>query len=143
MRPRGRNRRPLGRHSASPLHALHIRRWVQDDRILSAVVVTSGVGGGLAAWFASLVEAETGRAGCATDSGTPTRARARTWTLSGALMSTLAQSSAISSNHQQSSALRSNQSPHAVVLGEGAAASSATDCLGISPSCALTLPDCS
>eukprot|EP00900_Chrysochromulina_parva_P013311 jgi/Chrpa1/21981/Chrysochromulina_OHIO_Genome00023087-RA len=76
MRPRGRNGRPLGRHSASPLHALHIRRRVQNDRILGAVVGTSGVGGGLAAWFASLVMAETGRAGCATDSGTSTQGAA-------------------------------------------------------------------
>jgi len=59
-----------------------------------------------------------------------TRAQARTGTLSGALMSTQAQSSAISSTQQQSVALgRPTPSPHAVVLGEGAAASSATDCL--------------
>ena len=115
MRPRGRNARPLGRHRASPLHALHNRRRGHNDRILGAVVGTLGVGGGLAAWFASLPAAETGRAGCATDSGTPTRAQARTWTLSGALMSTLAQS------HRQSAALRqhsvalsSTPSPHAV-----------------------------
>jgi hypothetical protein len=106
MWPRGRNGRPLGRHSASPLHALHIWRRVQNDRIVGAVVGTSGVGGGLAAWFASLVVAETGRAGRATDSGTTTRAQARTWTLSGALTSTLAQSSAISSTQ---AAITSNQ----------------------------------
>jgi hypothetical protein len=106
MRPRGRNGRPLGRHSASPLHALHIWRRVQNDRIVGAVLGTSGVGGGLAAWFASLVVAETGRACCATDSGTPTRAQARTWTLSGAHMSTLAHSSAISSTQ---AAITSNQ----------------------------------
>ena len=112
MRPRGRSGRPLGRHSASPLHARHIWRRVQNDRILGAVLGTSGVSGRLAAWFASLVVAETGRAGCATDSGNPTRSQARTWTLSGALMSTLAQSSAISStqaaitsNHEQSGPL--------------------------------------
>jgi hypothetical protein len=106
MRPRDRNGRPLGRHSASPLHALHIWRRVQNDRIVGAVLGTLGVGGGLAAWFASLVVAETGRAGCATDSGTPTRSQARTWTLSGALMSTLAHSSAISSTQ---AAITSNQ----------------------------------
>ena len=41
------------------------------------------------------------------------------------------------SNHEQSRALsRPTRSPHAVgVLGEGAAASSATDCLAIFPSC--------
>ncbi|KOO31581.1 e3 ubiquitin-protein ligase hectd1, partial [Chrysochromulina tobinii] len=61
---------------APPFHALHIWRRVQYDRILRAMVGTSGVDGGLAAWFASLIVAETGRAGCATDSGTPTRARA-------------------------------------------------------------------
>jgi hypothetical protein len=63
-----------------------------------------------------------------------TRAQARTGTLSGALMSTQAQSSAISStqqhsgsNHEQSVALgRPTPSPHAVVLGEGAAASTAS-----------------
>ena len=44
---------------------------------------------------------------------------------------------AITSNHEQSRALsRPTRSPHAVVvLGEGAAASSATDCLAIFPSC--------
>ena len=44
---------------------------------------------------------------------------------------------AIMSNHEQSRALsRPTRSPHAVgVLGEGAAASSATDCLAIFPSC--------
>ena len=109
MRPRGRNARPLGRHSASPSNAHKILRLVPNGQIPGAVVGTSGVGGGLAAWFASLVVAETGRAGCATDSGTPTRAQARTWTLSGALMSTLAQPSAIISIHQQSSALISTQ----------------------------------
>ena len=40
------------------------------------------------------------------------------------------------SNHEQSRAIsRPTPSPHAVVLGEGAAASSATDCLAIFPSC--------
>eukprot|EP00900_Chrysochromulina_parva_P014347 jgi/Chrpa1/22913/Chrysochromulina_OHIO_Genome00023885-RA len=106
MRPRARNGRPLGRHSASPLHALHIWRRVQNDRIPGAVLGISGVSGRLAAWFASLVAAETGRAGRATDSGTTTRAQARTWTLSGALTSTLAQSSAISSTQ---AAITSNQ----------------------------------
>jgi hypothetical protein len=118
MRPRGRSARPLGRHSASPLHALHIWRRVQNDQIPGAVVGTLGVGGGLEAWFASLVAAETGRAGCATDSGTSTRSQARTWTLSGALMSTLAQSSSISrtqaaltSNHDHSVAPHRRPTP--------------------------------
>ena len=53
-----------------------------------------------------------------------TRAQARTGTLSGALMSTLAQSSAISST--QAALGRPTPSPHAVVLGEGAAASTAS-----------------
>ncbi len=65
-----------GDTAPQPLHALHIWRRVQNDRILGAVMGTSGVDGGLAAWFASLIVAETGRAGYATDSGTPTRARA-------------------------------------------------------------------
>jgi hypothetical protein len=64
--------------------------------------------------------------------GTQTRSVAHSAALSEAL------SEALSSNQQQSEAIRSNQSPHAVVLGEGAAASTATDCLAIM---ATTLPE--
>jgi hypothetical protein len=81
-----------------------------------------------------LVAAAIGRARRATDSG-DARSGAhvdalwRTHEHSGAIIGNQQHSS---SNHEQSGPLgRPTPSPHAVVLGEGAAASSATDCLAI------------
>ena len=57
---------------------------------------------------------------------------------SGAIIVNHRPSSAISSTQQQSAAIsRPTPSPHAAVLGEGSAASTATDCLAIFPRCAV------
>ena len=130
MRSRGRSERPLGRHGASRLHVLKIWRASECNAPWWAHRESAA----LAAWVATLVAAAIGRAGRATDSA-PTHAQARAQAHSGALGRTHRQHSssnqaALTSNHEQSVALgRPTPSPHAVVLGEGAAAATATDCL--------------
>jgi len=68
MKPRGRSAPPMGPHSASPSHILKILGRSPHGPIPRAVVGTSGVGGGLAAWFAT-------RRGC----DWPRRPRHRQW----------------------------------------------------------------
>ena len=102
MRPRGRSARPLGRNGASRLHAHKI--WRAGE--CSAPWWAHRESAALAAWVATLVAAEIGRAGRATDSGTPTRAQARTWTLALRRAHSGSTQAAITSNQQQSAALR-------------------------------------
>ena len=111
MRPRGRSARPLGRNGASRLHAHKI--WRAGE--CSAPWWAHRESAARAAWVATLVADEIGRAGRATNSGTPTRAQARTWTLALRRAHSGARTqAAITSNHEQSAALRSTRSPHAV-----------------------------
>jgi len=68
MRPRGRSAPPLGPHGESRTHILKILGRSPHGPLPRAVVGTSGVGGGLAAWFAT-------RRGC----DWPRRPRHRQW----------------------------------------------------------------
>ena len=120
MRPRGRSARPLGRHSASRLHAHKI--WRASE--CSAPWWAHRESAALAAWVATLVAAESAAPAAPQ---TQWRPDARSGAHSGARAQ--AQSG---SNHEQSVALgRPTLSPHAVVLGEGAAAPTATGCLAM------------
>jgi ankyrin repeat protein len=134
---------------ARPSQAMIAAEWA---RAQSAVMGTSGVGGtGGLLWVATPVAAAIGRAGRATDSA-PTHAQARAQVHTGALRRTHRQHSssnqaALTSNHEQSLALgRPTPSPNAVVLGEGAAAATASvtalPSTRTHPSQALALPDC-
>jgi hypothetical protein len=53
MRPRGRSAPPMGPHGESRSHILKILGRSPHGPLPRAVVGTSGVGGGLAAWFAT------------------------------------------------------------------------------------------
>ena len=68
MRPRGRSAPPMGPHGESRSHILKILGRSPHGPLPRAVVGTSGVGGGLAAWFAT-------RRGC----DWPRRPRHRQW----------------------------------------------------------------
>jgi len=103
MRPRGRSAPPLGPHGESRSHILKILGRSPHGPLPRAVVGTSGVGGGRAAWFAT-------RRGCDWPRRPRHRQRpdARSGARSGALSGALTGSTqaAIIGNQQHSAALR-------------------------------------
>jgi hypothetical protein len=133
MRPRGRSARPLGRNGASRLHILKI--WRASE--CSAPWWAQRESAALAAWVATLVAAEIGRAGRATDTVAPRRTlrRALGRSLSGArTQAALKQHSG--SNHEQSRAITSNQQ-HSGALGRPTPSSSERALLPLLPLTAL------
>ena len=108
MRPRGRSARPLGRNGASRLHAHKI--WRASE--CSAPWWAHRESAALAAWVATLVAAEIGRAGRATDSGTRRALRQHAGSTQARSGRALRQHSG--SNHEQSRAITSTQPPHPV-----------------------------
>ena len=107
MRPRGRSAPPMGPHGESRSHILKILGRSPHGPLPRAVVGTSGVGGGLAAWFAT-------RRGC----DWPRRPRHRQWHLDArsgahldALWRTHEHSGAIIGNQQHSGSNHEQSGP--------------------------------